>query len=225
MNNKIFSLLMTVSLCFSVQAASCNLSKDSKKPENKDASESGDKEDDDDNDDFHSDDETGDDNDEATDGDIQKSDDEETVESDAGESDTGDNNDEITNCEGSMPLACGDRFSHSTLHQGRPNEWRGYNCSARAESGREAIYAFRSLKDSKVTVELTNITADLDLFLLTACDPFSCIAASPTPGDIQDNEIITFDAPAMVTYYIAVDGYTGETDMGGYYDIAVVCHK
>lgn len=116
-------------------------------------------------------------------------------------------------CATELPLACGASLAGSTIAAERAT-WDGYGCSQRGETGLEAIHAFATDVARTVTIRLDDLGADLDLFVLDACDPFACVAASPTPGDIQDFETITFDAEAGRTYFVVVDGYAGAA--GGY---------
>ncbi len=114
-----------------------------------------------------------------------------------------------SSCPGALPLRCGDRLDHDTTVQGRPDDWRGYACSARLESGRETVYDFRPDGACQVSVRLTHLTTDIDLFLLDACDPFASLACSSTPLDIQTLETVAFPALAARDYVLAVDGYAG----------------
>jgi len=123
-------------------------------------------------------------------------------------------------CAAVLALACGDRFHHDTTIQGRENLWFGYGCSARGEGGPESIYAVNAPDGATVTLTLSGLEADLDLFLLTACDPFSCMQFSATPGDIQDDEVVVFTAQPGVSYLLVVDGY--DRSQGGY-DLAMDC--
>jgi hypothetical protein len=123
-------------------------------------------------------------------------------------------------CQTAVPLHCGDRFSHSTVLQGRPDEWSGYACTARLESGPEVIYSFQAEVDCQVTVSLEELAVDLDLLVLDGCDPWSCIKAASTPLDIQDIEEVTFGAIAGAEYFVVVDGYAGAS---GSYQVRVEC--
>lgn len=123
-------------------------------------------------------------------------------------------------CPGALPLTCGDRFSHSTEVQGRPDLWWGYSCSARLESGPEAVYAFSTGEACQNVVRLGGMEADLDLFLLASCDPFSCQEASPVPVDIQDLEAVTFRTEAGHEDFVVVDGYS---DAAGAYELQTDC--
>jgi hypothetical protein len=123
-------------------------------------------------------------------------------------------------CEAPLPLKCSDRLKHSTQNQGRPNEWGGYGCSARAEGGREAIYAFEFAHDCDVEVRLTSLTTDLDLFMLSSCTRSSNGKCSSTPLDLQDEEHVEFFHTAGKAEFIVVDGY-GSSE--GTYTLEVNC--
>jgi hypothetical protein len=125
-------------------------------------------------------------------------------------------------CEVALPLRCADRLAHSTIVQGRPNQWYGYACTQRWESGRETIYAFVTDQDCQVEMRLVDLTEDLDLILLKDCDPSPCGACqadsagmsnaqecSSIPLDLQDHfvETIGFEALAGQARTVVVDGY------------------
>ncbi|MBN1655655.1 MAG: BPTI/Kunitz domain-containing protein [Deltaproteobacteria bacterium] len=123
-------------------------------------------------------------------------------------------------CPNALPIHCGDRLNHNTNIQGRRDTWYGYDCSQRFESGREAIYVFRSNESCKTVMRLNGITVDIDLFLLDACDPGSCTVASSTPLDIQNIEKVEFQAEEGRSYFAVVDGYD---EASGAYSIEVDC--
>lgn len=124
-------------------------------------------------------------------------------------------------CSVALPLTCGDRLNHSTVIQGRANMWLGYNRTARAESGRETIYAFHSPSECVVVANLKNLTTDLDLLLLSACDPISGnTMASSTPLDLQTVETVSWTSLPGKISYVVVDGYAGAE---GSYTLEVDC--
>ena len=127
---------------------------------------------------------------------------------------------DASRCRNALALRCGDRYSHNISAQGLPNEWYGYSCTQRGEGGDEAIYSFQTDVQCQVELRLTDLQADIDLMLLNACDPWSCIAASPTPVDIQQNEEIRFTAEPGQRYFVVVDGYA---DASGSYTLSVDC--
>jgi hypothetical protein len=103
---------------------------------------------------------------------------------------------------------------------GRPSAWSGYGLTERGDTGREVVYAFQSTNDCAVVVDLGDLTVDLDLFALSACNPLSGnFAASSTPLDIQTVESVSWiNRPG--TIYIVVDGYNGAE---GSYSLSVRC--
>jgi hypothetical protein len=127
----------------------------------------------------------------------------------------------VDQCAVALPVACGDRLNHNTLTQGRANAWTGYDKTARAESGRETVYAFSSENACMVVARLTNLTVDLDLMLLSACDPIrSNTMASSTPLDLQTVETVSWINSPHQTYYLVVDGYAAAE---GSYTIELDC--
>jgi hypothetical protein len=125
-----------------------------------------------------------------------------------------------SSCENPLPLQCGDRLNHSTLVQGRPNVWVGYGVSQRWESGPETIYAFQTPATCQVVARLKNLTVDLDLFLMTSCDPGSTTEFSSTPLDLQTIETVGFTSQPGQPYFVVVDGYSGAA---GSYTLEVDC--
>lgn len=103
-------------------------------------------------------------------------------------------------CEPPGLINCGDVVAGS--NSGMVNKITTYNCVGWDESGPEMVYLFTTPQDSQVTVTLSDLTADLDLFILgSPCDASSCIA--------YGNDSVTFDALTGISYYIVVDGYSG----------------
>lgn len=84
-----------------------------------------------------------------------------------------------------------------------------FGCANFPTSGPEAVYTFVPNEDGPVTITLSNMTADLDLFVTTessgSCEPNQCLELAATAG----NETLTFDATAGETYAVVADGYQG----------------
>jgi len=113
-------------------------------------------------------------------------------------------------CWTALPIRCGDRLNDSTVTQGRANQWSAYGRTARLESGRETVYAFASAGTCTVTANLRNLTTDLDLLLLSACDPVTGnVMASATPLQLQSVETVQWTNLPDQTHYLVVDGYSG----------------
>ncbi|MCC6689241.1 MAG: PKD domain-containing protein [Saprospiraceae bacterium] len=91
-------------------------------------------------------------------------------------------------------------------------------------SGPEQLYRFVATESGPVTVLLSDLYADLDMFILDNCDPNS--ACGPTskprvshnPG--SQDESITFDAVKGEDYYIVIDGWDGVTST---YTLEILC--
>ena len=102
-------------------------------------------------------------------------------------------------------IDCGNVIMDDTT--GSPNLINSYpSCTMLTHTGGEHVYAFVPQESGEVTVDLTELFADLDLFILEGvCDGGFCIAYSAGVGDEQ----VVFDGVAGTTYYIVVDGYAG----------------
>jgi hypothetical protein len=124
-------------------------------------------------------------------------------------------------CSFALPVRCGDRLNHSTVIEGRANTWGAYGRTARGLSGRETIYSFSSASTCTVVANLKNLATDLDLLLLSACDPIgSNVMASSTPIDLQTVETIRWtNLPDQISYLV-VEGYSGAE---GSYSLEVDC--
>jgi len=73
-------------------------------------------------------------------------------------------------------------------------------------SGSELIYSFTLVNNSDINIQVTNLVDDVDLYLLSACDPANAIVASSTNGELGD-EVINITNQASGTYFILVDGF------------------
>ncbi len=122
-------------------------------------------------------------------------------------------------CSTALPLHCGDQLNHSTLVQGRADVWSTYPVTQRLESGRETIYELRP-DDLLVMLQLKNLTTDLDVFLLSACDTSSSIAPTSRSSSSVNDKMALFEIQTGKTYYVVVDGYDGAA---GSYTLEVDC--
>jgi hypothetical protein len=92
---------------------------------------------------------------------------------------------------------CGDPYDH--LIQDRP----------------ETIYSFVPQQTGWVTFNLTDMSADFDIYILEgACDQDECIASSTWHDTLDDS--IDFYAQANTTYYIVIEAFWGY----GTYDLS-----
>jgi hypothetical protein len=95
---------------------------------------------------------------------------------------------------------------------GGPTNVDEYSCVGWLESGPEVVYELVvPFSPTTVTVTLSDLSADLDVFLLSACDENACI----TFGD--NSFAVALDAGI---YYLVVDGYYGAVSS---YTLTVEC--
>ncbi|MEM9835307.1 MAG: T9SS type A sorting domain-containing protein [Bacteroidota bacterium] len=73
-------------------------------------------------------------------------------------------------------------------------------------NGPEIVHSFTTDEAGTVTIDLTNLSANLELFLLSSCDRGSCLQFSQNPGT-NNEQIVRSLQPG--TYYVVVDGYNG----------------
>ncbi len=113
-------------------------------------------------------------------------------------------------CAGAISISCGDVVAGDNTNG--VNNANLYSCVGWDESGPEVVYELVLATDMIVTATISNYSADIDIFLLSACDENACLEY----GGIT----LTSDCLPAGTYYIVVDGYNGATSA---YDLAVSC--
>jgi len=74
--------------------------------------------------------------------------------------------------------------------------------------GEELIYEYTPDESGPFVITLSNLSNDVDLFLLDACDPINNEIASSTQSSLSD-EVINATLTSGITYYIMVDGFVG----------------
>lgn len=105
-------------------------------------------------------------------------------------------------CVPDMTLDCGGGDSWNNGGLGSTDLIDSYSCTSWNESGPEYAYAFVPSVSGQVDVSLSNLGADLDLFIVApGCNPTNCL----THGDTT----ASFNAIAGQLYYVVVDGYQG----------------
>ncbi len=92
------------------------------------------------------------------------------------------------------------------------NRVEEYSCTYRDYWGKEIIHTITIPDCSILDLQLTMLSANLDMFLLDSCSEQRCLAYA-TNEDTDDDFIIDFPALAQ-TYFIVVDGFEG--DVGTY---------
>ena len=106
------------------------------------------------------------------------------------------------NCEGAIPIACGQSLAGTTI--GAANQTSTYNCTTFTEGGGEAIYVFTLATQQYVTIGINSGSPDLDMLLLSACDNTACLAGSFGGTTTADAVTMCLNAG---TYYGVVDGF------------------
>ncbi len=103
----------------------------------------------------------------------------------------------------------------STNAIGQPNTTNNvvqYSCMSQAGySGPEAAYIFTPTITANYKADLTNLTADCDLFVLNGdnCGPTCLTATSRSINLNKQNESVTFAGVQNTSYFIVVDGWGG----------------
>lgn len=120
-------------------------------------------------------------------------------------------------CAPDFTLSCGDSDAWMTTSAQATDAVDTYSCVFWDESGPEYTYTFIPTANTQATVTLSGLGGnDLDVFVLSgggACSGTACIGYG-------DNNA-SFAATAGTTYYIVVDGYSGDS---GDYDIELICN-
>jgi hypothetical protein len=102
-------------------------------------------------------------------------------------------------CSNAQLLQCPGAVSGNTIDL--PNNVTTYGCVGWNESGGEQVWLFVLSEPRVVTLTLaTPMGCDLDVFMLSACDPAACVKSN--------NFTITGLIPPG-SYYIVVDGFNG----------------
>jgi hypothetical protein len=105
-------------------------------------------------------------------------------------------------------LSCGDGITANNTDPGSTDERVFYGCDHDLlSSGNELSWEVATDLDEAVTLDLTGLSADLDLYLLdsSACDTQDCVQVSRLGSN--SDESITFEAQAEHRYTVVVDGF------------------
>lgn len=106
---------------------------------------------------------------------------------------------DVLNCSGAYALTNGTAYNSTTI--GANSNIVDYSCTAWSETGPEKVHTFTLSQAATITATLSNLTVDLDVFLLGSCNDDNCL----TYGDVS----LTYPSLPAGTYYIVVDGYSG----------------
>jgi hypothetical protein len=104
----------------------------------------------------------------------------------------------LIDCANAIPINCGDVVTGDNT--GLPSNFDSYGCGYSSETGGEIFYVLTLTQIMEVSVALSGMTADLDVFLGTCDEDLNCIAY----GNVSFTT--TLEAG---DYYIVVDGYYG----------------
>lgn len=110
-------------------------------------------------------------------------------------------------CSQRVPLSCG--IAYNGTNAGGNDDVSTYTCGATLNvenNGPEIVHTFTTTEAGLVTIDLTGLSANLELFLLSECSRRSCLQFSQNSGTTAEQ--ITRYLPAG-TYYVVVDGYNG----------------
>ena len=121
-------------------------------------------------------------------------------------------------CSNPVQLTCGNSFSGNNSSGSKNYTAYNYNGITQYDyTGPEMIHKFTTGTYGPVTISLAGLSADLDLFLLNACNPSNVIALSGKSG--TQSELISTYLSAG-TYYIIVDGWQGAVSS---YSLSLQC--
>jgi len=111
-------------------------------------------------------------------------------------------------CGAAVALQCGQAYQGTNLNGN--DDVSLYRCDGNVlnveNNGPEIVHTFTTTQSGPVSISLSGLSANLELFLLRSCDRGDCIKYSQQSGNA--NEYITEYLPAG-TYYVVVDGYNG----------------
>lgn len=124
-------------------------------------------------------------------------------------------------CGDAVNLQCGQAYNGNNTYG--HDDVSLYYCDGNVlnveNNGPEIVHTFTQTTAGPVNISLTNLDANLELFLLRSCDRGDCMKFSQNSGTA--NEYITAYLQAG-TYYIVVDGYNGSVSD---YTLEVDCNS
>lgn len=87
-------------------------------------------------------------------------------------------------------------------------------------NGNDKLYKFTLNRTTRVSVRLSQLSADLDIFLLNNCEPVRCTGYSVNSYNSSESIQATL---AAGTYYVIIDGY--ESGENGNYRLDLQCEE
>lgn len=124
-------------------------------------------------------------------------------------------------CDDAVELECGLPFTYNNSYgeDGVSFYTCGPNTGSMENNGPEVVHYFTTTAPGEVNIELSGLSANLELFLLEDCDRGVCLESSQNPGAAGEM-INTYLEPG--TYYLVVDGRNGATSD---YSLQVNCEN
>ncbi len=112
-------------------------------------------------------------------------------------------------CSDADPVGCGDVINGSnSFAAGGQNNVNDYcNQQLNHWTGNERVYIYEADFSGQLTVSLTDLNADLDMFVLPECDASNCVDESSESG--SQDELISIVVEDGEFYLIVIDGYNG----------------
>ena len=112
-------------------------------------------------------------------------------------------------CAHAGALTCGASIASANNAGGSTSTHAVYGCGEYSWSSSEIAFSFSTPVNEPVTLGISGLGADLDLFVLTsdACDGSGAVTCS-TNAELSDEQV-AFDAAAGATYTVVVDGWEG----------------
>ena len=113
-----------------------------------------------------------------------------------------------------------DRHHHNLARPGQRIQTEDDYCDnlTNVWTGREKVYEFIAPYTGQVTINMTGLSADLDLFVLESCDPTFCLDESLNLNTAD--ETVMFDVVEGSHYIIVADGYDFAEST---YTIQIIC--
>ncbi len=112
-------------------------------------------------------------------------------------------------CVPAATLTCGEVRTGTNADPGSQNATSYYGCTEYVYSGPEMVFNLTTTVTETVTLSLTGLSADLDLYALSspACDGSGCLASSGQP--YASDESLAYAATAGVNTTVVIDGWEG----------------
>ena len=109
-------------------------------------------------------------------------------------------------CTNAIPLVCNTPYQGTNING--TNSVSLYTCNNNntnvENNGKEKVHQFTITQAGNVTISLTGLTQNLEMFLLNSCSASSCIGSSSNSGNTAET-ITKYLTPG--TYFVVVDGY------------------